>query len=208
MIFFENNKVDLLKYLPFFMQEYCEIKNIMETENPEFELFWVKLREVFGNQFIEYCNEEGISKFEKMLNIYSYENDTLEMRIFRVLTYWNARVPFTWKVLINKMNQLCESPKNYELNLDNNNYTLNVTTKFDDEKKYDELNTMLKVIIPANLGINSINVLMPKVEKTIYINAALIVNQKYKIDAFLPDTIFNLDIKTSIAFNKKYKIGG
>ena len=41
----------------------------MESENLEFELFWLKLREVFGNQFIEYCNEEGISKFEKMLNI-------------------------------------------------------------------------------------------------------------------------------------------
>ena len=148
----------------------------MESENPEFNMLWQKLKEVFNNQFIEYCNEDGISKFEKMLNIYSYENDTLEMRIFRVLTYWNARVPFTWKVLINKMNQLCKSPRNYELNLDNNNYILNVTTKFDDEKKYDELNTMLKVIIPANLGVNSINVLTPKVENNTYIGVGLIIN--------------------------------
>lgn len=176
MIFFENNEVDLLKYLPFLMREYREIKNIMESENLEFELFWLKLREVFGNQFIEYCNEEGISKFEKMLNIYSYENDTLEMRIFRVLTYWNARVPFTWKVLVNKLNQLCESPNNYELDLDNNKYILKIITRFDDEKKYDELNTMLKIIIPANLGINSINILTSKIENKLFIGVGIVTN--------------------------------
>ena len=204
---FKNGNAELLSYLPLFMQEYRHIRKIMESENPEFNLLWQKLQEVFGNQFVEYCNEDGIGKFEDMLGLHHYENDSLEIRIFRVLVAWNDNIPYTWRVLVNKMNQLC-GVGNYELNLDNSSYILSVTTKFDDEKKYDELNNMLNVIKPANLGVNSINVLTLGVEKTIYANTSLIVNKKYKIEAFLPGVIFNLNIKTSIGFSRKYKIGG
>lgn len=176
MYIFKNENVNLLNYLPIFMQEYKEIKRIMESENPEFAMLWQKLREVFDNQFIEHCNEEGISKFEEMLNLHKYENDTLEIRIFRVLTYWNAKIPFTWRVLINKMNQLCGSPDNYKLDLKNNDYELHVTTQFGDAKKYDELNNMLKTILPANLGFNSVNILTPKVVNTLYVSVGAVTN--------------------------------
>lgn len=207
MIFFKTENVDLLAYLPVFMQEYKQIKEIMDTENPEFNLLWQKLKELFGNQFIEYCNEEGISKFEQMLKLHRYENDTLEIRIFRVLTYWNDNIPYTWRVLVNKMDQLCGIGK-YELRLDNNSYTLYITTKFDDEKKYDELNNMLKIIIPANLGINSVNVLTPKVENKIYLSNGVINYIKYKIEATIPSPVFGVFATTGFAHGKKYIIGG
>ena len=175
MHIFKNENVNLINYIPIFMQEYQEIKKIMESENPEFNMLWQKLKEVFNNQFIEYCNEDGISKFEAMLNLHKYENDTLEMRIFRVLVAWNDNIPYTWRVLVNKMDQLCGTG-NYELNLDNNNYILKITTKFDDEKKYDELNNMIGIMKPANLGLNSINVLTPKAENTIFIGVGAITN--------------------------------
>lgn len=207
MHIFKNENVDLLSYLPLFMQEYREIKDIMESENPEFNLLWQKLKEVFGNQFIEYCNENGISKFEDMLGLHHYENDTLEMRIFRVLVAWNDNIPYTWRVLVNKMDQLC-GVGNYELELDNNRYILHVTTRFDDEKKYDELNNMLNIIKPANLGVDSINVLTPKSENDIYITNGLVGYMKYEINAKLPDTIFKILATTGVIHGKKYTIGG
>lgn len=181
MIFFENNNVNLISYLPFFMQEYREIKKIMEAEEPEFNLFWEIIRKIFNNQFIQYCNNEGIEKFEKMLNLTINPDDTLEIRIFRVITYWNSKVPFTWRVLINKMNQLCGDPSKYTLDLDNNNYILNITTKFDNEKKYNELNSMLKIIIPSNLGIKSINILNQNPKLNLKISIGIVSNYKYRI---------------------------
>ena len=175
MYVFKNENADLLSYLPRFMQEYRHIKEIMESENLEFNLLWQKLQEVFGNQFIEYCNDDGISRFEDMLGLHRYADDTLEMRIFRVLVAWNDNIPYTWRVLVNKMDQLCGTG-NYELNLDNNNYILKITTKFDDEKKYDELNNMIGIMKPANLGLNSINVLTPKAENRIFIGVGAITN--------------------------------
>ena len=175
MTILENINVNLLSYLPDFMQEYREIRRIMESEEPELKLLWELLKNVFNNQFIQYCDEEGISKFEEMLGLHRYENDTLEIRIFRVLTYWNDQIPYTWRVLVNRMDQLCGAG-NYELRPNFNVYELEITTKFDDAKKYDELNNMLKTILPANLGFNSINILTPKVVNTLYVSVGAVTN--------------------------------
>lgn len=207
MTILENINVNLLSYLPQFMQEYREIRSIMTSEEPELRLLWELLRKVFNNQFIQYCDEDGISKFEEMLGLHRYENDTLEIRIFRVLTYWNDQIPYTWRVLVNRMNQLCGAG-NYELRPNFNVYELGITTKFDDAKKYDELNNMLKTILPANLGFNSINILTPKTENRIYITNGVINYMKYEIKAKLPDAVFNIFSTSGFAHGKKYVIGG
>ena len=116
-----------------------------------------------------------------MLGLHRYENDTLEIRIFRILTYWNDQIPYTWRVLVYRLNQLCGSG-NYELKPHFNNYELGITTRFDDSKKYDELNNMLKTILPANLGFNSINILTPKVINNVYIATGVITNIKSVIE--------------------------
>ena len=207
MTILENINVNLLSYLPQFMQEYREIRRIMESEEPELKLLWELLRKVFNNQFIQYCDEDGISKFEEMLGLHRYENDTLEIRIFRVLTYWNDQIPYTWRVLVNRMDQLCGTG-NYELRPNFNAYELGITTKFDDAKKYDELNNMLKTILPANLGFNSINILTPKTENRIYITNGVINYMKYEISAKLPDAVFKIFAATGFMHGKKYVIGG
>ncbi len=207
MTILENINVNLLSYLPDFMQEYREIRRIMESEEPEFKILWNLFKKVFNNQFIQYCDEDGISKFEEMLGLHRYENDTLEIRIFRVLTYWNDQIPYTWRVLVNRMNQLC-GIGNYELKPNFNNYELGVTTKFDDSKKYDELNNMLKTILPANLGFNSINVLTPKSENNVYISNGIIDYMKYEINAKLPDSIFSIFTTFGFIHSKKYTIQG
>ena len=40
MTILENINVNLLSYLPDFMQEYREIRRIMESEEPEFKILW------------------------------------------------------------------------------------------------------------------------------------------------------------------------
>lgn len=207
MKFLEMINVNLLEYLPDFMQEYREIRQIMKSEEPEFKTLWDLFKKVFNNQFIQYCDEDGISKFEEMLNLHRYENDTLEIRIFRVLTYWNDQIPYTWKVLTQRLNQLC-GVGNYELEPNFNNYELGITTKFDDSRKYDELNNMLKMILPANLGFKSINILTPKSKNKIYASNGIISYAKYEIIAKLPNAVFSIHATVGFMHGKKYIIGG
>ena len=207
MKFLEMINVNLLEYLPDFMQEYREIRQIMKSEEPEFKTLWDLFKKVFNNQFIQYCDEDGISKFEEMLNLHRYENDTLEIRIFRVLTYWNDQIPYTWKVLTQRLNQLC-GVGNYELKPNFNNYELGITTKFDDSRKYDELNNMLKMILPANLGFKSINILTPKSKNKIYVSNGIISYARYEIIAKLPNVVFSIHSTVGFMHGKKYIIGG
>lgn len=207
MKFLEIINVNLLEYLPDFMQEYREIRQIMKSEEPEFKTLWDLFKKVFNNQFIQYCDENGISKFEEMLNLHRYENDTLEIRIFRVLTYWNDQIPYTWKVLTQRLNQLC-GVGNYELKPNFNNYELGITTKFDDSRKYGELNNMLKMILPANLGFKSINILTPKSKNKIYVSNGVISYAKYEIIAKLPNVVFSINATVGFMHGKKYIIGG
>ena len=107
--------VNLLGHLPPFIQEYMEIREIMKTENPEFQLVEDESEIIKNNQFIQSCNLTGISKFEKLIGIVPSADDTLESRINRVLVRWNDTVPYTWKTLLNKLDTLCGGSDNYEI---------------------------------------------------------------------------------------------
>jgi uncharacterized protein with gpF-like domain len=100
--------VNLIEHLPLFIQQFREIRHIMEAENPEFQLVIDESEKIKNNQFIESSDLSGISKFEKLLNILPSPDDTLESRISRIMIRWNEVVPYTYKALVQKLVQLCD----------------------------------------------------------------------------------------------------
>ena len=63
-------EINLIDWLPRYLQEYREIKEIMSTENPEIEYLYKEIDITMDNQFIHTCNEKGIERFEKLLKSY------------------------------------------------------------------------------------------------------------------------------------------
>ena len=100
-------EVDLVSYLPEFMQSYTEPVAALEGENPEFDIMWKAVDRVLCNRFIATADEYGISRFEKMLGIHPANEDTLESRRSRVHSKWFNRIPYTWKTLLQKLIVLC-----------------------------------------------------------------------------------------------------
>ena len=144
--------VELLKHLPLFIQEYREIRTIMNAENPEFQTAEDETEIIFNNQFIQSCNLKGIAKFESLMGIVPEPDDTLTSRISRVLTRWNDTVPYTFIVLCQRLDTLC-GEGNYEIKRDINNYTMDITTHLELVGQTDELEYMLGYMIPANIAI-------------------------------------------------------
>lgn len=64
--------VDLVSYLPPYLVGYEENHATLEAENPEFILVWNAADRVLYNEFIETANEYGISRFEKILNHFTF----------------------------------------------------------------------------------------------------------------------------------------
>lgn len=143
--------VELLKHLPLFIQEYREIRTIMNAENPEFQIAEDETEIIFNNQFIQSCNLKGIAKFESLMGIVPEPDDTLTSRISRVLTRWNDTVPYTFIVLCQRLDTLC-GEGNYEIERDINNYTMDITTHLELVGQTDELEYMLGYMIPANIA--------------------------------------------------------
>lgn len=143
--------VELLKHLPLFIQEYREIRTIMNAENPEFQTAEDETEIIFNNQFIQSCNLKGIAKFESLMGIVPEPDDTLASRISRVLTRWNDTVPYTFIVLCQRLDTLC-GEGNYEIERDINNYTMDITTHLELVGQTDELEYMLGYMIPANIA--------------------------------------------------------
>ena len=150
-------EIDLLHYLPLFVQEYREMQHIMSAEEPEFQLVADESEVLKNNQFILTCNEVGIARFERILHIIPTSEDTLASRISRVLVRWNDSVPYTWKVFLQKMQTLCGD--DFELEEHWNDYLLKITTHLDLYGQVEELEHFLGYMMPANIEVVAENVL-------------------------------------------------
>ena len=146
-------EVDLISWLPKYLQEYKELIEIMNVENPEIDFLNDEIDTLLKNQFILTCDEKGISRFEKLLGITPSIDDDLQGRITRVLSRWNDSIPYTYKGLIQKLNILC-GEGNYELNLINDEYRLELSVFLLFGSQIQELKHMLSYMIPANLVVS------------------------------------------------------
>ena len=92
-------EIDLMSYLPEYLQEYKELEKALKAQQPEVQKLAEATERIKNNQFITTADEEGIRKFETMLEVTALDNDTLENRKFRVLSRWNNTIPYTAAVL-------------------------------------------------------------------------------------------------------------
>jgi len=153
-----SREINLIDYLPPFLQGYREMQAIMTAENPEFQAVSDEGQVVLDNTFILYCNEDGIARFERMLGIYPLPSDPLEARQSRVLTRWNDTVPYTLKTFLVKLKTL-QGNDNVQVIFDKDTYTLQVVTHLEKQGQQDDLAYLLKTVVPCNLLIDSVNIL-------------------------------------------------
>lgn len=148
--------VNLIEHLPLFIQEYREIRQVMNAENPEFQLATDESETIKNNQFIETSDLIGISKFEKLLKINPSSDDTLQSRISRVMTRWNDVVPYTFKAFYKKLIGLCDG-LNFTINDNFHEYKMEIITHLELSGQVDDLQYLLGFMIPGNLEITSNN---------------------------------------------------
>ncbi|MBS5822397.1 MAG: DUF2313 domain-containing protein [Clostridium argentinense] len=179
-----NRDVKLINYLPHVLREYEEFKVITNAEDPEFKIIFDVSEKVRNNMFIKYCDLDGIKKYENLLGIRPSNKDTLEDRIFRVLSRWNDRVPYTWKVLIDKLDMLC-GKGNYEIKLIHNDYTIDLETHLNTPTQMNELLYMLDVMIPCNLIVKATNKLLHEMQGISYVGATSVNCNSYIVSSYL-----------------------
>lgn len=145
--------INLILWLPNYLRQYKEIEKIANVENVEFRKINEEIQITLNNQFILSCDEDGIARFEMLLNITPDPEDKLKDRITRVLSRWNDTIPYTFRGLIQKLNILC-GEGNYKVNLIHNDYTIELTVYLIFGSQLEEIRHMLNYMIPANIVVS------------------------------------------------------
>jgi hypothetical protein len=138
------------EYWPQVIKEYREFEKISTAENPELESIWQEIGNVLDDQFIRTATVNGIARREKMLHITPFADDTLESRRFRVQALWNEKLPYTYRVLVNKLDNLC-GEDGYVISLNAGDYELDIKIELTMKRMFDEVAKITRQMVPANL---------------------------------------------------------
>lgn len=140
----------LIDYLPMFMQNYVEIRAIMDTEQVDVVKAWEDSENVMNDQFVTDATENGVKRWEAILGITPKVTFTLDERKFNILTRMNEQLPYTMESLKNALSSLC-GDDGYTLKLDANKYELVVKLALENENSIEMVVNLLDKMIPANI---------------------------------------------------------
>lgn len=144
--------VDLVSYLPPFLAEYKELAATLAAEDPEFGLAWEAADRALRNGFIATADEYGISRFEKMLGILPEPSDALEDRRARVQSRWHYALPYTLRILREKVSEVLGGEHEFSLGTDfAEAYRLTVVIYAVSGVRTDEVERLLSRMVPANV---------------------------------------------------------
>jgi hypothetical protein len=140
----------LIDYLPKFMQPYVELATIMQTEQVEIDHLWTEVETVITDQFILEATENGVKRWESMLNVSPKDTDTIDERKFRILTKLNQELPFTLRKLERTLINLCGNDT-FSINVNAAEYHVEIKLALSNQNNYQEVMNVLNMMIPANM---------------------------------------------------------
>lgn len=141
---------NILDYLPEVFSVINEVKAHAEAENPELELLWQAAENAYNDQFLYTMGENGIKRWEQILNITPMGTDTLEDRRFRIINRLNAQLPYTYRMLESHLIQMC-GENGYTMSYDKDTWTLSIKIALTSKKQFDEILVLVNQMIPMNL---------------------------------------------------------
>lgn len=151
-----RNDISLSDYLPNYLNEYSEMNAALKAEEPEFVLLWNAADRVLENQFIDTADEYGISRFEKVMGIQPLIEDSIDVRRARVKSKWISLLPYTLKMLIQKLIILCGG-EDFQVIKKYDRYIIRIVTHLRLYGDILRLRELLEEMIPANMVIDSFN---------------------------------------------------
>jgi len=143
-----EKEVNLIQYLPGFLQEIREFQELSKAENPEFKRLYEDIDALLNNGFIRTADLQGVKRWEKLLRITALTS-SIEGRKAALLGKWNRTIPYTMTRLYEYLDALT-ARKNYHISFPEE-YRMELVAE---DLSWDTLRTMRELIgamLPANM---------------------------------------------------------
>ena len=103
----DNETKTLLEYLPPFLREYYEFKQLCKSGDIEVSSIDKAVDWNFDSAFISDCDATVLSKYERLLGIIPTSSQSIENRRNKVLLQWNTVASMTLPQFISKLQEYC-----------------------------------------------------------------------------------------------------
>lgn len=103
----DNETKTLLEYLPPFLREYYEFKQLCKSGDIEVSSIDKAVDWNFDSAFISDCDATVLSKYERLLWIIPTSSQSIENRRNMVLLQWNTVASMTLSQFISKLQEYC-----------------------------------------------------------------------------------------------------
>lgn len=168
-------------YVPSIYKDVTEMEVIVGVNDELLDNEEEILDDLENSQFIVNAPEHAVSEYEKLLNIYPLNTDSIEFRRVRIMNRLSMTPPFSLPYLREKLNTIIGVGK-YNCYIDYDNYTLYVESSATNQSYVNETYVTINKLKPANI---------------VFINKPLIVyNNNVSEQIELTKNIYNYKLGT------------
>lgn len=138
---------------PDFLSALREFQALDAAEWPELVGATNSVRTAPREFFLQTLSENGVERWERMLNLPVQKGADLTNRRYRIMTWMTAQPPYTVTRLRELLDTLC-GPDGYTLAVDVAARSLTVRMAVAVKQNYDDVAALLERVVPANLVID------------------------------------------------------
>ena len=138
-------------YLPETLKDIIDLKVLNEDLDIELNNIHAMVSGIQTETVIKTASLYGIRKWEKVLGVLPSDNDSLEIRRFRVANILTSKLPYTYRWLVNKLTEIVGTETGYTLNINYRDYTITIILSGLDTYLMLEVEKQLRNAIPANM---------------------------------------------------------
>lgn len=139
------NAPDIITNIP----DIAKIYEINEGQCNDLE---ISIQSMDQNIFLDSMNEDMIVRWEEMLQITPNTDDTIDDRRFRVKTKVMERLPYSLRVIQQKLDTLC--PDGYVMTISEDRTEINIRLMLKSKKMVKDVGELMEEILPLNMIFN------------------------------------------------------
>nr|DAL57074.1 MAG TPA_asm: tail protein [Caudoviricetes sp.] len=134
---------------PEIIQSIPDIKKIYEINADQEAMLDASVNALFDDIFLETMDETKTARWEKMLSIIPLDTDTLSERRFRIQTRVLERMPYTYRVILRKLQTLC--PGGVDWTVDTEKQLIIVRVALASKNMRADVDELLDNVLPLNM---------------------------------------------------------
>lgn len=140
----------VINYFPEWLREFREIKILANIQQKQSEKLWNKLESLRNNNCLDTLDENGCSRWEKMLSLNVKDTSTIEERRAQIKGRLAEQRPFT-KIKLKEMLAAICGESGFKLEIKPSEYKVKIKVTVNNIDKQEAIDGLADRVLPANL---------------------------------------------------------